>query len=61
MHIFVDAARNTLQRLWDELFFSEDQMADFAPAFTGISLQQVEWKLIVIRYFYRCISCSSRI
>ena len=35
MHIFVDAARATLQNLWDELYFSEDQMAEFTPAFTG--------------------------
>jgi len=37
MHIFVDAARKTLQNLWDELFYSEEQMAEFTPAFTGIS------------------------
>ena len=36
MHIFVDAARKTLQALWDELFFSEEQMAEFTPAFTDI-------------------------
>jgi Ase1/PRC1/MAP65 family protein len=35
MHIFVDAARKTLQNLWDELFYSEEQMAEFTPAFTG--------------------------
>ena len=35
MHVFVDAARATLQQLWDELYFSEEQMAEFAPAFTG--------------------------
>jgi protein regulator of cytokinesis 1 len=35
MHIFVEAARKTLQDLWDELFFSEEQMAEFTPAFTG--------------------------
>src|SRR5204863_5693679 len=38
MHIFVDAARKTLQNLWDELFYSEEQMAEFTPAFTGIFL-----------------------
>ena len=36
MHVFVDAARATLQYLWDELFYSEDQMAEFTPAFTDI-------------------------
>jgi Ase1/PRC1/MAP65 family protein len=35
MHVFVDAARSNLQHLWDELFFSEEQMSEFAPAFTG--------------------------
>jgi hypothetical protein len=38
MHVFVEAARETLQNLWDELFYSEEQMAEFTPAFTGISL-----------------------
>ena len=37
MHVFVEAARTTLQNLWDELFFSEEQMAEFAPAFNGIT------------------------
>jgi protein regulator of cytokinesis 1 len=36
MHIFVEAARANLQSLWDELYFSEEQMAEFTPAFTGI-------------------------
>jgi protein regulator of cytokinesis 1 len=36
MHIFVEAARENLQNLWDELYFSEEQMAEFTPAFTGI-------------------------
>jgi Ase1/PRC1/MAP65 family protein len=35
MHVFVEAARTTLQNLWDELFFSEEQMAEFTPAFNG--------------------------
>lgn len=35
MHIFVEAARANLQNLWDELYFSEEQMAEFTPAFTG--------------------------
>jgi len=38
MHVFVEAARKTLQNLWDELFYSEEQMAEFTPAFTGMSL-----------------------
>ena len=35
MHIFVDAARANLQTLWDELFYTEEQMAEFTPAFAG--------------------------
>lgn len=35
MHIFIDAARVSLQTLWDELFYTEEQMAEFTPAFTG--------------------------
>jgi len=35
MHLFVEAARTTLQQLWDELYFSEEQMAEFTPAFAG--------------------------
>jgi Ase1/PRC1/MAP65 family protein len=41
MHVFVEAARMTLQNLWDELYFSEEQMADFTPAFTGPPLPQI--------------------
>ena len=37
MNVFVEAARTTLQTLWDELFYSEEQMAEFTPGFTGIS------------------------
>ena len=37
MHVFVEAARETLQNLWEELFYTEEQMAEFTPAFTGMS------------------------
>jgi protein regulator of cytokinesis 1 len=37
MHVFVEAARETLQNLWEELFYTEEQMAEFTPAFTGTS------------------------
>ncbi|KAK9467851.1 microtubule associated protein-domain-containing protein [Lipomyces arxii] len=36
MHIFIEDARQTLQRLWDSLYFSEDEMLDFTPAWTDI-------------------------
>lgn len=35
LHVFVEDARHTLQRLWDELYFSEDEMLEFTAAFTG--------------------------
>jgi Ase1/PRC1/MAP65 family protein len=41
MHIFVEAARTTLQILWDELCYSEEQMAEFTPAFTGEPVNQL--------------------
>ncbi|KAF8473994.1 microtubule associated protein-domain-containing protein [Kalaharituber pfeilii] len=34
LHIFVEDARQTLQRLWDELYYSEDEMLEFTAAFT---------------------------
>lgn len=36
MHIFVEDARQTLQQLWDSLYFSEDEMLEFTPAWTNI-------------------------
>ncbi|KAK9487542.1 microtubule associated protein-domain-containing protein [Lipomyces starkeyi] len=36
MHIFIEDARQTLQRLWDSLYFSEDEMLEFTPAWTDI-------------------------
>jgi Ase1/PRC1/MAP65 family protein len=34
LHIFVEDARFKLQELWDGLYFSEEEMLDFAPAFS---------------------------
>ncbi|RMZ71348.1 Microtubule associated (Ase1) [Pyrenophora seminiperda CCB06] len=36
LHIFVDEARLTLQDLWDALYFSEDEMLEFTPAFSEV-------------------------
>ena len=36
LHLFVEDARFTLQKLWDELYFSEEEMLDFAPAFSDV-------------------------
>ncbi|KAK9245466.1 microtubule associated protein-domain-containing protein [Lipomyces tetrasporus] len=36
MHIFIEDARQTLQKLWDSLYFSEDEMLEFTPAWTDI-------------------------
>lgn len=37
LHIFVEDARFKLQKLWDDLYFSEEEMLDFAAAFSGKS------------------------
>jgi hypothetical protein len=60
MHVFVEAARRTLQNLWDDLFYSEEQMAEFTPAFTGnpVSLKAL---LKGSRHFYGCIVSGTRI
>jgi len=34
LHLFVEDARFKLQELWDGLYFSEEEMLDFAPAFS---------------------------
>jgi protein regulator of cytokinesis 1 len=36
LHVFVEDAREALQYLWDELFFSEDEMLEFTPAFSDV-------------------------
>ncbi|KAH0565142.1 hypothetical protein GP486_001454 [Trichoglossum hirsutum] len=36
LHLFVEDARCRLQELWDGLYFSEEEMLDFTPAFSGI-------------------------
>ncbi|KAJ5648133.1 hypothetical protein N7490_004505 [Penicillium lividum] len=36
MHLFVEDARVRLQDLWDSLFFSEEEMLDFTPAFSDV-------------------------
>ncbi|KAJ5672131.1 hypothetical protein N7507_001258 [Penicillium longicatenatum] len=36
MHLFVEDARVRLQELWDSLFFSEEEMLDFTPAFSDV-------------------------
>ncbi|KAJ6164924.1 hypothetical protein N7470_003596 [Penicillium chermesinum] len=36
MHLFVEDARCRLQELWDALFFSEEEMLDFTPAFSDV-------------------------
>jgi protein regulator of cytokinesis 1 len=35
MHVFVEDARCRLQELWDSLYFSEEEMLEFTPAFSG--------------------------
>lgn len=36
LHLFVEDARFKLQELWDGLYFSEEEMLDFTPAFSGM-------------------------
>ncbi|KAH6603488.1 microtubule-associated [Trichoderma cornu-damae] len=36
MHIFIEDARVRLQELWDALYFSEDEMLEFTPAFSDV-------------------------
>jgi Ase1/PRC1/MAP65 family protein len=36
MHLFVEDARCRLQELWDGLYFSEEEMLDFTPAFSDV-------------------------
>ena len=36
LHLFVEDARFKLQELWDNLYFSEEEMLDFAPAFSDV-------------------------
>nr|POE74300.1 anaphase spindle elongation protein 1 [Quercus suber] len=36
LHLFVEDARFKLQALWDGLYFSEEEMLDFTPAFSDV-------------------------
>ena len=36
LHLFVEDARFKLQELWDGLYFSEEEMLEFAPAFSDV-------------------------
>ena len=36
LHLFVEDARIKLQQLWDALYYSEDEMLDFTPAFSDV-------------------------
>ncbi|KAK1242027.1 hypothetical protein MKX07_000013 [Trichoderma sp. CBMAI-0711] len=36
LHIFIEDARVRLQELWDALYYSEDEMLDFTPAFSDV-------------------------
>jgi protein regulator of cytokinesis 1 len=36
LHIFVEDARFKLQELWDSLYFAEEEMLEFAPAFSDV-------------------------
>lgn len=36
LHLFVEDARCRIQELWDSLYFSEEEMLDFTPAFSDV-------------------------
>ena len=36
LHIFVEDARYKLQELWDSLYFAEEEMLEFTPAFSDV-------------------------
>jgi Ase1/PRC1/MAP65 family protein len=36
LHLFVEDARVRLQELWDALYFSEEEMLEFTPAFSDV-------------------------
>ncbi len=36
LHLFVEDSRYKLQELWDELYFSEEEMLEFTPAFSDV-------------------------
>lgn len=36
LHLFVEDARVRIQELWDALYFSEEEMLDFTPAFSDV-------------------------
>lgn len=36
LHLFVEDTRVRLQELWDALYFSEEEMLDFSPAFSDV-------------------------
>lgn len=36
LHLFVEDARYKLQELWDALYFSEEEMLEFTPAFSDV-------------------------
>ena len=36
LHLFVEDARYKLQELWDSLYFSDEEMLEFAPAFSDV-------------------------
>ncbi|KAF2995698.1 hypothetical protein E8E13_003518 [Curvularia kusanoi] len=36
LHVFVEEARIKLQELWDALYFSEEEMLEFTPAFSDV-------------------------
>lgn len=66
LHLFVEEARVKLQELWDALYFSEEEMLDFTPAFSGefISFNDVQssnaLQMFAVTPFYQLTKQKSR-
>jgi protein regulator of cytokinesis 1 len=59
--LFVEESRIQIQALWDSLYFSEEEMLDFTPAFSGASSSFGRWNPADrFRCLQRRTSCCPR-
>jgi protein regulator of cytokinesis 1 len=59
LHLFVEDARGRLQRLWDELYISEEEAVEFTPMFCGESahFSQLKSILTILQMSTVMLSC----
>ncbi|CAD0090361.1 unnamed protein product [Aureobasidium vineae] len=50
LHLFVEDARFKLQELWDGLYFCEEEMLEFTPAFSALKEQRAPTLAMVDKY-----------